>query len=362
VTVTHGDPVASRATMEVGLVVTPVVDTKAVEQLADAVKCVLDERYPRVAWRVAAMRDALVSPPASLVEIVDAARARLLDEDWDLVVYVTELPLRIARRPVLTHSSRTHSAAIVSLPAHGLMHSNRRLAKSVAEAVGAVVGDSTERRDENTSRHQRHVQQRLTQLADDVEGADALEGVALVTRVALGNLRLILGMVRANHPWRLVAGLSRALIAALGVAAFAVITSDVWRIAASLAAPRLALLCLATIATAVTTLITAHELWERPPDRRVREQAILFNLVTTITVAFGIVALYVALCALSLGAGALTLEPSVMASQIGRSTYVGDYVRLALVAGSLATVGGALGGALESDAAVREAAYGYRGD
>jgi hypothetical protein len=134
----------------------------------------------------------------------------------------------------------------------------------------------------------------------------------------------------------------------------------VWRIAATLSPLRLAVLCLATIATAVTTLIAAHGLWERATDRRVREQAILFNLVTVITVAIGILVLYAAVCVLSLAAAGIMIDPSVLATQIGRHSGFGDYVRLALVAGALATVGGTLGGALESDAAVREAAYAQR--
>ena len=97
-----------RPTITLGLVVTPLLEAEAVEQLATDVQRELAVRYPDVDWEITAVRDALVTPPAALAEVVDAARSRLLDEHWDLVVHVTELPLRISRRPVVAHSSRTH--------------------------------------------------------------------------------------------------------------------------------------------------------------------------------------------------------------------------------------------------------------
>jgi uncharacterized membrane protein len=346
------------ARIHLGVVVTPALDEAAVEKLAADLPEALSTRYPGVNWELAIVRELLLTAPATLPEVVDAARSRLLDEDWDLVVYVTELPLSVSRRPLLTHSSPTHGAALVSLPALGPMPA-RRLVESVVDAVGIIAGD-TAGSEPRLAARRRRTQRRLVQFASEVEGADALEGVALVHRVVTGNLRLLAGMVRANHPWRLATRLSRALIGALGAAAFGIVTSDVWRIASSLPAPRLAAVCVATVAIAVATLIVAHGLWERAPDRRVRAQAILFNIVTLITVNFGIVVLYVAVCVLSLAAAGLMIPSSVLSTNIGHHADFADYLRLALLVSALATVGGALGGALESDAAVREAAYAHR--
>jgi len=50
----------------------------------------------------------------------------------------------------------------------------------------------------------------------------------------------------------------------------------------------------------------------------------------------------------------------LLAEAIHHSAGFSDYLRLAWLTSSLAAVGGALGSALESDAAVREAAYAYR--
>jgi uncharacterized membrane protein len=347
-------------TIELGLVVTPVLDAPTVERLGEDLERELVRRYPDVRWKITAVRDALVTAPAALPEVFDAARAQLLDRNWDLVVHVTELPLRVARRPVVMQSSRTHGAAVVSLPALGLKQTSGSLVSTIADAVGVFVGDGAQPREHNRIGHPGRVRRRLVELADEVEGSDALEGAALLRRVVTGNVRLLIGMVRANHPWRLVTSLSRALIGAIGVAAFAIVSSDVWRIAAQIDAPRLAIMCVATICASVATLIVEHGLWERAADRQLREQAILFNVVTLITVAFGVIALYAAVSLLSLAAASLTISPSLMSAQIRHRSDFGDYVRLALLAGALSTVGGALGSALESDTAVREAAYGYR--
>jgi hypothetical protein len=313
-----------------------------------------------VEWRITTDRDLLVSPPARLADVFDAARTRLLDRNWDLAVHVTELPLRISRRPVVAHTSRTHGVAIVSLPALGLKQSSRHLVQTIADAVAMFIGDDADPGEPVRRSDAGRTQRRWVALASEVDAADALADAALLRRVVTGNVRLLIGMVRANHPWRLATGLSRTLVAAVGVGAFAIVTSDIWRIAAQISAVKLTLACLATVLTSVGTLIAVHGLWERALDRGLREQAIMFNLVTLITVGFGIVVLYTALCLLGLAGAWLLISPSLLSQQIGHASGFGNYLRLALLAGALATIGGALGAALESDATVREAAYGYR--
>ena len=78
------------------------------------------------------------------------------------------------------------------------------------------------------------------------------------------------------------------------------------------------------------------------------------------TLVIGVACLYGALFVLGLVGARLAVARDVLSQGIGHPADLATYLRITWMASSLATVAGALGAGLESDAAVREAAYGYR--
>ncbi|HKP88488.1 MAG TPA: hypothetical protein VJT75_00800 [Thermoleophilaceae bacterium] len=334
--------------------VTPMLQEDAAGGLASELGELLRDRYPAVRWELPYVLERPVEPPARLPDLVDALRTRLLGENWDLAVCITELPLRLGRRTLVTHASPSHSVALVSLPAVGAIKVAGRLRDNAGAAVGAILGEPQRRHEAN--RRGAAVSRRLVELASDARDP-ADDTVSFLARVISGNARLLLGMIRANRPWRLVAGLSRALVGALAAAAVALVSSDVWQIAAHLDAPRLAAMTLGVLSLAVAAPIVVHGLWERSRDRRTREQVMLFNITTLVTLAIGMVALYGVLFVACLAAAGALIDPTLLEQAVASHSSLDDYLRLAWLVSSLATVGGVLGGALESDEAVREAAY-----
>ncbi|WP_218566435.1 hypothetical protein [Vallicoccus soli] len=344
----------------VGLVAAPGPAGSAVEPAA--LQQELARRYPGTGWHVVPVVDALVVPPATDDELVDAARDRLLAAGWDLAVCLTDLPLQLARRPVVAHASPVHGVALVSVPALGPVGLRRRglalAVQLVEELLGGGAPDVPGEGDRARGRRLRH---RARQLAADPRDDGGEAELRFTARVLTGNLRLLAGMVRANRPWRLAYGLSRALTGALAAGVFALVTPDLWAMADAFGALRHAAVAAVAVGATAATLVVGAGLWERAPHRRVRKQVALFNLATTATVLLGVLTLYAVLLALSLlGAGVLVV-PDLLAAALGHGAGPGDYLEVAWLTTSLATVGGALGAGLESDAAVRQAAYAYRG-
>src|SRR5690242_7309776 len=253
------------------------------------------------------------------VEAIDLARARLLRDGWDLAVCITDAPLRTRTRPVVADASATHGVALVSLPALGAVQTRRRARDAVVRLVDGLVGESLEL-GEHGPRRRARVSHRLTSLAAPVRAVEPPDDdvdLRFVAAVVRGNLRMLAGMVRANRPWRLIVRLSHALVAAGATVAFALVTSDIWRLSDALGSARLSILTIASMACIVIFLIVAHGLWERTSDPRRREQAVLFNVATTATLTLGVLALYAGLLAFTLLGAALTLDRGVMSAAMG---------------------------------------------
>lgn len=343
-------------TVVVGLVAAPGAAAELARGVAGDLAAELSARHPEVTWQVPVVEDGLVQPPADDAELVAATRERLLSADWDLAVCLTDVPLAVARRPVVAHASPVHGVAVLSLPALGAVGRRRRAAETAVGLVQALVSDGDD--DPADPGDRATLGLRLRQLATDPDGAT--EGVRFTARVLSGNLRLLSGMVRANRPWRLAIRLSRALTAAIAAGVFALVTPDIWRLADAFGAWRLALVGVGSVVAIAGTLVVGAELWERPRSRRVRKQVALFNAATVATVVIGVLSLYLALFVLALLGGLLLVVEPLFAEGLGHPAALSDYLELAWLTCSLATVGGALGAGLESDEAVREAAYTYR--
>ena len=104
------------------------------------------------------------------------------------------------------------------------------------------------------------------------------------------------------------------------------------------------------------------KLWDRPDDDspQARERSRLYNASTLLTLLTGVVICYLALYLINLAWAFFILDPGVMGGYLKAPMGYGDLFVLTWFVASAATVGGGLGSGLESDEAIRAAAYSKR--
>jgi uncharacterized membrane protein len=317
-------------------------------RIADDLGERLRARFPDIEWTVEVLDGELKDPQARIAELIKVARETMLERGIDLAVCLTELPLRADGRPLTAQASAADGVALISVPALGPVDVDGRLVATAVDAVAALVGH-------------RDAAARLEELASPLGHVHVQDDgtIRFTGAVMMGNLRLLLGMVRANRPWRLAAKLSRVLVAALGTATYVLASAGFWTLAHHMSWERLLALSVGAVALTSTALIAAHDLWERSHRPQTRERVVLFNAVTVLTVVIGVLSLYGALGAFCV-AGAFSLLPEgAIRAQIGADTDAVEYLKLAWLGASMATLAGALGSLMSSDLAVRDAAYAY---
>jgi len=318
------------ALIKVGLVADPASPTDLGRRMGDLDPPDGDDRDE---WDI----EFLSEPFTSGSEDVETATARLQDHarrnGWDLVIGLSELPLRDDDGHYLVvESDAARRTAVLSLPALGGLRMHARVRHALRALVSEMAGSST------------------------------IDGPAGTVPRRTSRWRLLMGMVLANRPWLLVPGLKSALVAALTTGAVATVNSTVWLLADSLSWWRLVVATVASVALVVGWLVIDGELWDRPDDSsaEARERSFLYNASTLATLTTGVLICYLALYVVNLVWALFVLDPLVMSGYLQASLGYGDLFVLTWLVASMATVGGALGTGLESDAAIRAAAYSKR--
>ncbi|WP_433317349.1 hypothetical protein ACQP0U_08805 [Micromonospora sp. CA-269861] len=289
--------------------------------------------------------------------LLDDLARRRVDDQWDVAICLTDLPLHAERVPLVAQTSARRHVAVVSLPALGL-HQLRAARAAVPDLVSRLLTDASDKRVPPAGRASTEMARRIPAVHRVVGDADAGER-RYVASGLIGRARLLAGMVRANRPGRALLGLSKLLVGAFGTVAFALTTDTIWQMGDALGGLRLAVIMLLGLTALVVWLVVAHDLWEKPDRETPTELARLFNLGTVLTLTLATALSYVVLFVGTVLVGLLLIDTSVLEQSLKRPVNVTDYLTLAWITSSLATVGGAIGSGLENEETVRAAAYGY---
>ncbi|WP_320784501.1 hypothetical protein [Streptomyces sp. CRN 30] len=291
--------------------------------------------------------------------IMDRGRA----EHWDIVVALTDLPLYSHGRKLVVELSHEHGSALLSLPSLGGMTFRSRALRAVEEAVLSLASPRATGA-EGPPRRQPlgRFTSRLAPVHPDPIGEEETADQRYVVSGPRGYLRVLGGMVRANRPWRLVPGLSKALAAALATGAVATVDSTIWSLSGALGTPRLVVAMVGSVALMIGWLIVDANLWDRSAEDspEARKRTALYNASTVVTVGVGVLVCYAGLLVINLVWALFILNGQVFASVTRTPLHATDYWTLSWFVASIATVGGALGSGLESDEAIRAAAYSKR--
>ncbi|MEB3962703.1 hypothetical protein OKJ48_20980 [Streptomyces kunmingensis] len=364
-----------------GLVADPGLSAELVKSISRELPALLAEREDgRERWRVETSLQLLPLDEDGSLPLLDIGRRQCEEQGWDVTVLLTELPRRAGKQPVFADYHPEAGVGLVSLPALGVFRVGRRARDTIAYLVAEHLGDNARSATTDAVEEQKLPGPGLGfpwEIVSDSEErrADAEEGGGDESDVRLGSqgaslhlalpgvrgkLQLLTGMVRTNRPWRLVPSLSPALAGAAAGAAFGVFYSNIWQLADAFSTGRLILVNAAAVLAMIAWLIFDNGLWESPKNRRLRSESALYNSVTTLTVLFGVLCMYLLLYVVTLCAAFAAIPTGYLAITLRHNAGFPDLATIAWLSASMGTIAGALGSGLAGEDAVRRAAYSER--
>ncbi|MFE5033890.1 hypothetical protein [Streptomyces sp. NPDC056683] len=347
---------SSATTVRVVLVADPGLPSEITRALAPRLPDQLRRAVrARLRWQVDTMTAPLsASEQADVHDIAEAVRSHLDGAEWDVAIFLTDLPRRARLYPISVEVDPALRAALISLPALGARRLRRRVRQAVVDVVRELVAH------EETPRHPEVIGRPPREPVPDTRPGSEQPRRYVVPGLR-GHARLVAGMVYANRPWRLFGSLSRALAGVFATATVLFINTAAWNLATELGAVQHAVITTVSAVALTLWIIAYHNLWERGAHLPARHHPLYpYNLVTLVTIALAVVVLGTALFATLVAVSFLLLDASVLGKFIGRQVGVGDYLFLAWFITAIAMIGGAFGTGLEGDEKVSEATYGRR--
>ncbi len=186
--VTSKSSAGTAGTLRVGLIAAPGTAAELAARLAQDLPDALRETVSNeVEWSIPVLEaDLHPGVGASGTEMIDRARERMLQEGWDLAICLTDLPLRIGRRPLVADASAIHGAGVLSLPALGAIQLRRRAHDALVRLVVGLLGEGPDGWERNGSGRRMRIARRIAEIVAPVRPVEPEDGGSPYARMTRG--------------------------------------------------------------------------------------------------------------------------------------------------------------------------------
>lgn len=368
-----------------GILTAPELPEEIIDQmkgsLPELLKQYVDEH---IDWTIKTLTDPLSGTEGYSKEIMRELGKVKEEENWDLIISITDLPIFFQRRLIVADADVKKNIAYISIPALGAAPVKKRVREAIIQLVDEMHhGAASEYREEREGEHSGGkadlvekttvnkssrdlTKRRFTEWISPIkrqsfarENSDVDVRYLVESRFS-GFIRMITGMVLANRPWTIFPAFKKVLAAAFATGAYGLIFPNLWLLANAYSTTRLITMMMVAITAMVAWIIVVHHLWEKKQDNHSSYLANLYNVVTALTLGIGVVFYYMMLYGIFLITVFLFIPPLMLEYELGRDVGVGIFFVIAWLVTSVATLVGAIGAGLESENTILKATYGHR--
>jgi hypothetical protein len=344
-----------RGERTLGLLPSPGHCERVAEDIVDSLSERLNQEIdPDLSWSVEIIADPLTGSNVAMSEVLEEIKTRKLSNSWDYAISLTDVPIRREDRIVIGQTGGGLDVAVISVPALGAIRLRPHVLTMILELMDDLYRGTTH---EDEPARFVHGEDAYRGLSTDEDADGDLRYTSPPVR---GHIRLLTGMVYANRPWRLFPSFKTAVATAFATGGYGLIFTSLWEIGNVYGYPRLIVLMFAAMTILATWIIISHNLWERNREGVTPYVRRLYNTTTVLTIAAGVVFSYAIIFILLLLAAGIYIPTSMLESTLGRPVSWINFVKIAWVTASVATIAGAIGAGLEDSEEVRNATFGWR--
>lgn len=366
--------------LTLGILTAPELPEEIVADIVDDLSELLHTQVDRnVEWRLKTKTDPLSGTEGYSKVILDETARVKEQENWDLAISVTDLPIFFQRRLIVADADVKRNLAYLSMPALGAAPIKRRVREAVIQLVedmhhGEKKQDRKAREGEHTLQatvaeksEEELMSRRLAEWLSPIsrqtyarENSDVDVRFLVESRV-MGFFRMISGMVLANRPWTIFPAFKKVLAAAFATGAYGLIFPNLWGMSGAFSTTRLMIMMVMAILAMVSWIIAVHHLWEKTDAYKSVYLSRIYNAATVLTLGIGVMVYYAILFVLFFFAVLLFVPPDMLKEELAvTSVSLADFLVLTWLVASVATIVGAIGAGLENENTILKATYGHR--